>query len=57
MYSSEKIIKVLWESLDEKYKGEHINLKELIIGKFVIYKIVGSKFVMSQFQEFLTIIK
>ncbi|KZV20559.1 hypothetical protein F511_13493 [Dorcoceras hygrometricum] len=43
--------KLLWESLEKKYKTEGAGLKKFIVGKFLDYKMVESKPVMSQVQE------
>ncbi|KZV14307.1 hypothetical protein F511_19450, partial [Dorcoceras hygrometricum] len=51
VYSRMTTAKLLWESLEKKYKTEGAVLKKFIVGKFLDYKIVDSKFVMSQVQE------
>ncbi|KAK3027763.1 hypothetical protein RJ639_042255 [Escallonia herrerae] len=44
--------KALWESLERKYKTEDASSKELVVGKFLDFKIMDSKTVISQVQEF-----
>ncbi|KZV58737.1 hypothetical protein F511_11232 [Dorcoceras hygrometricum] len=51
VYSSMTIAKLLWESLEKKYKTEGARLKKFIVGKSLDYKMVDSKSVMSQVQE------
>ena len=48
MYTYKKRIKELWESLDHKYKTKDAKAKEFIVGRFLNYKIVDSKTVVSQ---------
>ncbi|KZV54615.1 hypothetical protein F511_02649 [Dorcoceras hygrometricum] len=51
VYSPMTTAKLLWESLEKKYKTEGAGLKKFIVGKFLDYKMVDSKYVMSQVQE------
>ncbi|KZV51354.1 hypothetical protein F511_14138 [Dorcoceras hygrometricum] len=51
VYSPMTTAKLLWESLEKKYKTEGSGLKKFIVGKFLDYKMVDSKYVMSQVQE------
>ena len=51
VYSSLKMAKELWDSLDKKYKTEDAGLKKFIVGKFLDFKMVDSKTVLSQVQE------
>ncbi|XP_048133213.1 uncharacterized protein LOC115733258 [Rhodamnia argentea] len=51
VYSPLKTAKELWESLDKKYKTEDVGLKKFIVGKFLDFKMVDSKIVLSQVQE------
>ena len=37
--------KKLWDSLNKKYKTEDAGIKKFIVGKFLDYKMVDSKFV------------
>ncbi|KZV14607.1 hypothetical protein F511_42318 [Dorcoceras hygrometricum] len=46
VYDPMTTAKLLWESLERKYK-----LKKFILGKFLDYKMMDSKSVMSQVQE------
>ncbi|KZV41621.1 hypothetical protein F511_15390 [Dorcoceras hygrometricum] len=43
--------KLLWESLEKKYKTEGVGLKKFIVDKFLDYGMVDSKSLMSQVQE------
>ena len=43
--------KELWDSLEKKYKTENAGLKKFIVGKFLDFKMVDSKTVLSQVQE------
>lgn len=56
VYSSIKIIKVLWETLDKKYKAKDTDMKKFIVGKFLDLKIVDSRTVMNQVQKFQLIL-
>ncbi|XP_022849837.1 uncharacterized protein LOC111371918 [Olea europaea var. sylvestris] len=51
VYYSIKTAKLLWESLEEKYKTEDAGLKKFVVGKFLDFKMVDSKTVMTQVQE------
>ena len=44
--------KKLWASLDKKYKIEDAGTKKFIVGRFLEYKMVDNKTVISQVQEF-----
>ena len=48
IYSNKKTAKKLWESLDRKYKTEDVGAKKFIVGRFLDYKMVDSKTVVSQ---------
>ncbi|KAL0431970.1 UNVERIFIED_CONTAM: hypothetical protein Sradi_0823000 [Sesamum radiatum] len=56
VYSSAKTARALWESLEKKYKTEDAGLKKFIVGKFLKFKMVDSKTVMNQVQEFQMIL-
>ena len=56
MYSSKKMAKELWDSLDHKYKPEDVGAKKLLVGQFLNLKMVDSKTVISQVQDFQLII-
>ena len=43
--------KELWDSLEKKYKTENAGIKKFIVGKFLDFKMVDSKTVLSQVQE------
>ena len=51
VYSNKKTDKELWESLDHKYKTEDAWVKKFVMGRFLNYKMVDSKTVVSQVQE------
>ncbi|XP_012846693.1 PREDICTED: uncharacterized protein LOC105966644 [Erythranthe guttata] len=51
VYSAIKTAKELWESLEKKYKTEDAGLKKFIVGKFLDFKMVDNKTLMSQVQE------
>ena len=46
----------LWESLDKKYKTEDAGLKKFTVGKFINYKMLDSKTVISQVQDLQVIL-
>ena len=48
--------KELWESLDHKYKSKDVDAKKFLVGQFLNFKMVNSKTVISQVQEFQLII-
>ncbi|KAK2997234.1 hypothetical protein RJ639_025759 [Escallonia herrerae] len=48
--------KALWESLERKYKTEDASSKKFVVGKFLDFKMVDSKTVISQVQEFQLIL-
>ena len=56
VYSDKKTVKKLWESLDRKYKIRDVRAKKLVVGRFPDYKMVDSKTVVSQVQEFQVIL-
>ena len=56
VYSPIKNAKTLGESLDNKYKTEDAGMKKYIIGHFLDYKMVDSKTVLSQVEEFQLIL-
>ncbi|KAL2527697.1 zinc knuckle (CCHC-type) family protein [Abeliophyllum distichum] len=56
VYSTMKTTKELWESLDRKYKTEDAGAKKFIVGRFLDYKMVDSKTVISQVQELQVIL-
>ena len=47
VYSPLKMAKELWDSLDKKYKIEDAELKKFIVSKFLDFKMVDSKTVLS----------
>ncbi|KAL5749590.1 hypothetical protein ACOSP7_024193 [Xanthoceras sorbifolium] len=56
VYATKKTAKELWESLDRKYKTEDAGAKKFIVGRFLDYKMVDSKTVISQVQELQVIL-
>ncbi|KAK2997238.1 hypothetical protein RJ639_025529 [Escallonia herrerae] len=56
VYSPMVNAKVLWESLERKYKTEDAGSKKFVVGKFLDFKMVDSKTVISQVQEFQLIL-
>ncbi|XP_075524571.1 uncharacterized protein LOC142556973 [Primulina tabacum] len=53
---SVKTSKELWDSLDKKYKTEDAGVKKFVVGRFMDFKMVDTKSVISQVQEFQIII-
>ena len=51
VYSTIPTAKELWEFFEKKYKTEDAGLNKFMVGKFLKYKMVDSKIVMSQVQE------
>ncbi|KAL0332970.1 UNVERIFIED_CONTAM: hypothetical protein Scaly_2198500 [Sesamum calycinum] len=56
VYISTTTARAPWESLEKKYKTEDAGLKKFIVGKFLNFKMVDSKTVMNQVQEFQMIL-
>ncbi|XP_075478729.1 uncharacterized protein LOC142519569 [Primulina tabacum] len=51
VFCEKKTAKELWESLDRKYKTEDAGAKKFLVGRFLDFKMVDSKPVISQVQE------
>ncbi|KAI5334760.1 hypothetical protein L3X38_024893 [Prunus dulcis] len=51
VHSPIQTAKALWESPDKKYRTEDAGMKKFIVGRFLDYKMVDSKTVISQVQE------
>ncbi|XP_076894669.1 uncharacterized protein LOC143547036 [Bidens hawaiensis] len=51
VYCKAKTAKELWESLDRKYKTEYAGTKKFVVAKFLDFKMIDSKTVMSQVQD------
>ncbi|XP_073153970.1 uncharacterized protein [Henckelia pumila] len=51
VYSQDKASKDLWKSLEKKYRTEDAGMKKFIVGKFLNYKMIDFKSVLSQVQE------
>ncbi|KAK3028043.1 hypothetical protein RJ639_038764 [Escallonia herrerae] len=56
VYSPMVNAKALWESLERKYKTEDTGSKKFVVGKFLDFKMVDSKTVINQVQEFQLIL-
>ncbi|WJZ87171.1 hypothetical protein VitviT2T_006572 [Vitis vinifera] len=56
VYSDKKTAKELWESLDRKYKTKDAGANKFVVGRFLDYKMVDSKTVVSQVQELQVIL-
>ncbi|KAK2996220.1 hypothetical protein RJ639_025545, partial [Escallonia herrerae] len=56
IYSPMVNAKALWESLERKYKTEDAGSKKFVVGKFLDFKMMDSKTVISQVQEFQLIL-
>ena len=48
--------KELWDALEKKYKIEDVGMKKFIVAKFLDYKMIDSKTVVTQVQELQVII-
>ncbi|KZV48683.1 hypothetical protein F511_26131 [Dorcoceras hygrometricum] len=51
VFCEKKTAKELWESLDRKYKTEDAGAKKFLVGRFLDFKMLDSKRVISQVQE------
>ncbi|XP_070020298.1 uncharacterized protein [Nicotiana sylvestris] len=56
VYSGVETSKELWTALEKKYKIEDVGLKKFVAAKFLDYKVVDNKSVITQVQELLVII-
>ena len=56
VYCAFNTVRELWESLDKKYKTEDAGLKKFVVGKFLDYKMLDSKTVISQVQDLQVIL-
>ncbi|PHU25899.1 Chlorophyll a-b binding protein 3C, chloroplastic [Capsicum chinense] len=56
IYSGTKTSKELWGALEQKYKTEDARMKKFLIARFLDFKIIDSKSVISQVQELQVII-
>ena len=45
-----------WESLDRKYKTDDAGMKKFVVGRFLDYKMVDSKTIISQVQDLQVIL-
>ena len=56
LYSNAKTSKELWDALEKKYNTEDVGMKKFIVAKFLDYKMIDSKTVVTQVQELQVII-
>ncbi|KAF3615265.1 putative phosphoserine aminotransferase, chloroplastic-like [Capsicum annuum] len=56
IYSGTKTSKELWGALEQKYNTEDAGIKKFLIARFLDFKIIDSKCVVSQVQELRVII-
>ncbi|XP_073137911.1 uncharacterized protein [Henckelia pumila] len=56
VYFATKTTKELWESLEKKYKTEDAYTKKFVVGRFLEFKMVDTKTVINQVQEFQIIL-
>ena len=56
VYCAFNTVRELWESLDKKYKTEDVGLKKFVVGKFLDYKMLDTKTVISQVQDLQVIL-
>ena len=56
VYCKVTTAKELWDMLEKKYKSEDAGSKKFVVGRFMDYKMVDSKPIMSQVQELQLII-
>ncbi|PKI44279.1 hypothetical protein CRG98_035353 [Punica granatum] len=52
VYQGFKTAKELWKSLDRKYKSEDAGAKKFLVERFLDFKMVDSRTIMGQVQEF-----
>ncbi|XP_076903954.1 uncharacterized protein LOC143559171 [Bidens hawaiensis] len=57
VFCSIKTAKELWESLDCKYNIEHTGTMKIVVARFLDYKMVDSKTLISQIQELQVILQ
>ena len=56
VYCAFNTARELWDSLDKKYKAEDAGLNKFVVGKFLDYKMLDSKTVISQVQDLQVIL-
>ncbi|PHU20105.1 Pentatricopeptide repeat-containing protein [Capsicum chinense] len=56
VYSGTKTSKELWGALERKYKMKDMGIKKFLVAQFLDFKMIDSKFVVSQVQELQVII-
>ncbi|PHT45268.1 hypothetical protein CQW23_14426 [Capsicum baccatum] len=56
VYSGTKTSKELWGALEQKYKMKDMGIKKFLVVQFLDFKMIDSKFVVSQVQELQVII-
>ncbi|XP_028115863.1 uncharacterized protein LOC114313655 [Camellia sinensis] len=52
VFYAKKSTNELWDALDKKYKTEDAGAKKFVVSRFLDFKIVDSKIVINQVQEF-----
>ncbi|KAL1545220.1 cleavage and polyadenylation specificity factor subunit 1-like [Salvia divinorum] len=57
VYSVVPTSKEIWDNLDKKYRSDDAGTKKFVIAKYLDYKMVDSRLVMDQVQEFQLIIQ
>ena len=56
VYNITKTSKELWDAFEKEYKTEDAGMKKFIVAKFLGYKMIDSKTVVTQVQELQVII-
>ena len=56
VYSNAKTSKELWDALEKKYKTEDAGMKKFIVAKFLDFKMIDNKTVVTHVQELQVII-
>ncbi|XP_073154172.1 uncharacterized protein [Henckelia pumila] len=56
VYFATNTAKKIWESLEKKYKTEDAGTKKFVVGKFIEFKMVDTKTVISQVKQFQIIL-
>ena len=56
VYQDKKTTKEIWESLNRLYKTEDAGVKKFVVSRFLDYRMINSKIVVSQVQELKVIL-
>ena len=56
VFYAKKSAKELWDALDKKYKTKDAGAKKFVVGRLLDFKMVDSKTVINQVQEFQVIL-